>query len=99
MPLNRYVRGLLSPLSTLYGGLTDLWHGLYDAGWRKSAAFDRFVISVGNLTVGGTGKTPHVEYLLRQLQPYFTLVTLSRGYGRHTKGYRLVGLADTAETV
>ncbi len=99
MPLNPFVRSLLSPLSALYGGLTDLWHGLYDAGWRKNAAFDRFVMSVGNLTVGGTGKTPHVEYLLRQLLPHYTLAMLSRGYGRRTKGYRLVGPSDTAESV
>lgn len=99
MPVNPFARSLLSPLSALYGGLTDLWHGLFDAGWRKSAAFDRFVISVGNLTVGGTGKTPHVEYLLRHLRPHHTLAVLSRGYGRRTKGYRVVGPADTAETV
>lgn len=99
MPPNRFLRSLLRPLSALYGGLTDLWHALYNAGWRKAASFDRFVIGVGNLTVGGTGKTPHVEYLLRNLRPHYTLAMLSRGYGRRTKGYRWVGPSDTAETV
>lgn len=92
-------RGALTALSRLYGLLTGAWHRLYDAGWRRSAAFDRFVIGVGNLTVGGTGKTPHVEYLVRRLAPHFNVAILSRGYGRRTKGYRLAGPHDTAETL
>lgn len=92
-------RGVLAPLAALYGLLTDTWHRLYDAGWRRSAAFDRFVIGVGNLTVGGTGKTPHVEYLVRSLAPQFNVAILSRGYGRRTRGYRLAGPEDSAETL
>lgn len=92
-------RGLLAPFSALYGLLTDAWHRLYDAGWRRSVAFDRFVIGVGNLTVGGTGKTPHVEYLVRLLTPLFAVAILSRGYGRRTNGYRLAGPRDLAETL
>jgi tetraacyldisaccharide 4'-kinase len=96
---NGLTRGLLAPLSGLYGLLAGAWHRLYDAGWRNKASFDRFVIGVGNLTVGGTGKTPHVEYLVRLLRPHAEVATLSRGYGRRTRGYRRVGPADTAETV
>lgn len=92
-------RGVRAPLAALYGLLTDTWHRLYDAGCRRSAAFDRFVIGVGNLTVGGTGKTPHVEYLVRRLAPHFNVAVLSRGYGRRTRGYRLAGPEDSAETL
>lgn len=92
-------RGVLAPLAQLYGLLTGAWHRLYDAGWRRSVAFDRFVIGVGNLTVGGTGKTPFVEYLVRRLSPHFAVAVLSRGYGRRTKGYRLAGPTDTADTL
>jgi tetraacyldisaccharide 4'-kinase len=57
------------------------------------------VISVGNLTVGGTGKTPMVEYLVRLLSPTIRTATLSRGYGRKTKGFRLANNQDSAETI
>ncbi len=99
MQLTTLTRGLLAPLSGLYGLLTTAWHRFYDVGWRNRVSFDRFVVGVGNLTVGGTGKTPHVEYLIRLLQPHAAVATLSRGYGRRTHGYRRVGPADTAETV
>lgn len=62
----------------------------------KSAKFSLPVISVGNLSVGGAGKTPHIEYLIRLFQPYIDLATLSRGYKRQTKGFRFVSPNDTA---
>jgi tetraacyldisaccharide 4'-kinase len=62
----------------------------YDIGIFKSTPFDIPIISVGNLAVGGSGKTPMVEYLIRELQDEFTIATLSRGYGRKTKGFRWV---------
>ena len=62
---------------------------LYDFGILPSTKFHVPIISVGNLCVGGTGKTPHIEYLIRLLTPEFSIATLSRGYGRKTKGFIL----------
>lgn len=62
----------------------------------KSSTFSLPIISVGNLSVGGAGKTPHIEYLIRSLRPYLNVATLSRGYKRKTKGFRFVRLNDTA---
>ena len=59
----------------------------FDWGILKSENFDLPVISVGNLSMGGTGKTPHVEYLIRLLKDQYSLATLSRGYGRSSKGF------------
>lgn len=83
---------LLYPFALLYGFVMFARNKFYDWGFLKSASFDIPVISVGNLTVGGTGKTPHVEYLIRLLSPKFKTATLSRGYGRKTSGFRVVGL-------
>ena len=63
----------------------------FDAGWLESKGFDLPVISVGNLTVGGTGKTPHIEYIINLLKDEFRIATLSRGYRRKTKGYYKAG--------
>jgi tetraacyldisaccharide 4'-kinase len=65
---------------------------------NRPLQFDRFVISVGNLTVGGTGKTPFVELLIRLLMPS-TSLPCSRGYGRKTSGFRLAGPDDNAKTL
>jgi tetraacyldisaccharide 4'-kinase len=65
----------------------------------KSSTFDIPIISVGNLSVGGTGKTPHIEYLVRLLNPYIPVATLSRGYGRKTQGFRFVELDSTPQEV
>ena len=59
----------------------------FDAGWLESKSFDIPIISVGNLTVGGTGKTPHIEYIINLLKDEFNIATLSRGYRRKTKGF------------
>ena len=80
------------PFSILYGLVTDVRNYWYDKGFWKEYFFDKPIINVGNLTVGGTGKTPHVEYLIRLLKDKYSLTTLSRGYGRKTKGFIL---ADT----
>lgn len=63
----------------------------------RSVRFDVPVISVGNMTVGGTGKSPHIEYLLRWLDSFINVAVLSRGYGRKTEGYRAVTVIDSAE--
>ncbi|MEO1515996.1 MAG: tetraacyldisaccharide 4'-kinase [Bacteroidota bacterium] len=81
---------LLSPISLLYGVGVSLRDLLYRVGLLKGVAFDVPVISVGNLSIGGAGKTPHIEYLVRLLKDYINVVTLSRGYKRETKGF-LIG--------
>ena len=93
------LRILLFPLAALYRLVTDFRNHLYDIGNRPSVEFDRVIISVGNLTVGGTGKTPMVEYLVRQLMPHLKVGVLSRGYKRTTRGFRLAGPEDNAETL
>ena len=71
-----------------------LRHSLYDWGVKKSRSFDIPVVCIGNITVGGTGKTPTAEYLLAALKPHYNVAILSRGYGRITKGYREVQVTD-----
>tara|TARA_B100000809_G_C15131188_1_gene528496 strand:+ start:1224 stop:2288 length:1065 start_codon:yes stop_codon:yes gene_type:complete len=80
---------LLYPFSILYGGLLHIRNKLYDWNIFKSAHFGFPIISVGNLSLGGTGKTPHTEYLIRLLHKEFKIATLSRGYKRETKGFYL----------
>jgi tetraacyldisaccharide 4'-kinase len=87
------------PFSFLYGIITDIRNYLYDNGFWKETAFDRPIINVGNLTVGGTGKTPHVEYLIKLLKEKYTIATLSRGYGRKTKGFIIANSSATAQTI
>ena len=96
---NRLVSILLAPFSGLFGLGILLRNGLYRSGILRSARFNIPVIGVGNLTLGGAGKTPHVEYLIRLLSPYVKVGTLSRGYKRKSKGYRMVGRRDNALTV
>ncbi len=69
-------------------------HRLYDWGVLKSYSFDIPVVCIGNITVGGTGKTPTAEYILASLAKHYTMAILSRGYGRDTKGYREVTVND-----
>ena len=77
----------LLPLSWLYGLGVKLRNFAFEAGILKSRAFDVPVISVGNITVGGTGKTPHVEYVTKLLRELFHVAVLSRGYKRKTRGF------------
>lgn len=78
-----------APLSWLYGGIIDIRHRLFDWGVLKSREFDIPIICVGNITVGGTGKTPHTERLIEMLDGEFNVAVLSRGYKRKTKGFLL----------
>ncbi len=82
----------LLPLSWLYGVGVKLRNVLFDMGLLKSKSYDIPVISIGNITVGGTGKTPHTEYLIRLLLKKYKVAVLSRGYKRKSRGYVL---ADT----
>lgn len=76
----------LLPLSWLYGIGVRLRNNLFNLGILKSRSFDIPIISVGNITVGGSGKTPHVEYLIKILKDNFKVAVLSRGYKRKSKG-------------
>ena len=77
------------PLSFLYGIGVEFRNKMYEWGILSSRSFDVPVISIGNLTVGGSGKTPHIEYLIRLLQDKFKVAVLSRGYKRKSRGYLL----------
>src|SRR5579859_1596226 len=90
---------LLFPFSLLYGVVVRIRNFMYDQGWKKSYSFDCAVISVGNLSVGGTGKTPMIEYLVHLLGEQYRLAILSRGYGRRTKGFLFAEKHDDASTI
>ena len=77
----------LLPLSWLYGVVVKTRNTLFEMGVLKSRSFQIPIISVGNITVGGTGKTPHVEYMVRLLKDQFHVAVLSRGYKRKSKGF------------
>jgi tetraacyldisaccharide 4'-kinase len=92
-------RLLFWPLGVLYDGATRFRNHLFNIGHKPSFRFDVPVISVGNLNAGGSGKTPMIEYLIRLLSPAHRLVTLSRGYGRITRGIRFASDKDSASTI
>jgi tetraacyldisaccharide 4'-kinase len=94
-----YINKKMLPLSWLYGFAVFLRNKLFDWGILTEKQFDAHVISVGNLTVGGTGKTPHIEYLIDLLRPSFRLATLSRGYKRKTKGFVMATSSSTYEDI
>lgn len=96
--LLNYLRLLLLPFSIIYGMAILLRKKLYDWGLMRSVKFDLPVICVGNLAVGGSGKTPTTEYLVRLLVDY-KIAILSRGYGRKTKGFIVADSTATAETI
>lgn len=97
--VNSFARILLAPLALLFGFAVKFRNLLFDYKILKSKEVGRPTICVGNLTVGGTGKTPHVEYLVNLLIPKYKVATLSRGYKRKTKGFRFVDSESTAELV
>ena len=86
---------VLTPLSYIYGAVTFVRNKLFDARILKSHKFDVPVISIGNLAVGGTGKTPHTEYIVERLFRMYNVGVISRGYKRKTKGYVLANVKST----
>jgi tetraacyldisaccharide 4'-kinase len=90
---------LLYPFAGLYNLGTRFRNHLFDIGQKPSFEFDTTVIVVGNLNVGGSGKTPMIEYLIRLLGERFKVATLSRGYKRETSGYRLARDTDDAHSI
>jgi tetraacyldisaccharide 4'-kinase len=89
-------RILLLPFALLYWVGIAVRNWLYDRNIFKSTSYGLPLICVGNLSVGGTGKSPMVEYLIRQLKNHYRVATLSRGYKRKTKGYALANENTTA---
>jgi len=84
-----YLKFILFPFSVLYAGIISFRNLMFDWGYLKSTSFDLPIISVGNISVGGTGKTPHTEYLIKLLEGKYKLASLSRGYKRQSKGFIL----------
>ena len=89
----------LLPLSWIYGSIVRFRNWLFDIGLKKSRAFSIPIISVGNITVGGSGKTPHVEYLIRLLHDKVKIAVLSRGYKRKSRGYVLANEDTTMSDI
>jgi tetraacyldisaccharide 4'-kinase len=90
---------LLFPFSLLFGLGVAIKALLYEVGLLSGVKFSIPVINVGNLTVGGSGKTPHVEYVVRLLSPFIRVAILSRGYRRSTQGFRLAHPRQTSDDV
>ncbi|WP_299891092.1 tetraacyldisaccharide 4'-kinase [uncultured Lacinutrix sp.] len=95
----KLIRILLFPIVPVYYIVTWLRNTFYDTGIKKSKSYNFPIICVGNLSAGGTGKTPMVEYLIRLLKDHYKIATLSRGYGRNTKGYVLANNSITAKDI
>jgi tetraacyldisaccharide 4'-kinase len=95
----KVLRKILFPFSVLYGWITSLRNVLYDYGILKSESFSTPIIAVGNLSVGGTGKTPQIEYLIQLFSPNYKLAVLSRGYKRKSKGFLLANQSPSSETL
>ena len=90
---------LLTPLSWIYGAVTGVRNWLFNQGFLKEVEYDIPIVSVGNITVGGTGKTPHVEYIITNLAADYKIAVLSRGYKRKTKGFVLANVHSTPEMI
>jgi tetraacyldisaccharide 4'-kinase len=90
---------LLLPLAWIYGFIVAIRNLLFDMGVLKQKSYDIPVIGIGNITVGGTGKTPHTEYLIKLLQKDYQVAVLSRGYKRKSKGFVLANKLSTMEEI
>ena len=95
----KLLRKILFPIVPIYYTVTSLRNKLYDLGIKRSKSYDFPILCVGNLSVGGTGKTPMIEYLIHLLKDDYKVATLSRGYGRNTKGFLLATKSVTAESL
>lgn len=94
-----FLRKILFPFALLYGLITSLRNYLFDIKVLKSTKFKTPIIVVGNLSVGGTGKTPQIEYLIRLLQNHYKVAVLSRGYKRKSKGFVLADETVNSEII
>lgn len=91
--------GLLTPISWIYGAVAGVRNWMFDSKFLKSVEYEIPVVGVGNLAVGGTGKTPHVEYIVSHLSLDFKVAVLSRGYKRKTKGFVLANSKSTPSSI
>ncbi|MCB0399299.1 MAG: tetraacyldisaccharide 4'-kinase [Winogradskyella sp.] len=95
----KWIRIILFPTVPIYYLVTWLRNWLYDKGIKSSKRYDTPIICVGNLSTGGTGKTPMIEYLIRLLKDEKSIATLSRGYKRITEGYLIADHGATTDTI
>ncbi len=93
------LRYISLPLALLYGVVVAIRNKFYDSGFFSSIEFSLPVICVGNITVGGTGKSPHIEYLIEHLKSTYQLATLSRGYRRYTRGFKIADEKSNARDI
>ena len=91
-----FLRKILFPFAIIYGWIMQFRNYLYDIGFFNSSSFEIPIIAVGNLSVGGTGKTPQIEYLIRLLSDTYKIATLSRGYKRESEGFVLADTSSNA---
>ncbi|CAM1349908.1 tetraacyldisaccharide 4'-kinase [Tenacibaculum crassostreae] len=95
----KLLRFLLFPFAVLYDAITRTRNWFFNLGVLKSTKFNIPIVAVGNLSVGGTGKSPQIEYLIRLLKADYKIAVLSRGYKRKTKGFQLLDDSHTVEDV
>nr|WP_321222160.1 tetraacyldisaccharide 4'-kinase [uncultured Psychroserpens sp.] len=95
----KLLRKILLPIVPIYYFVTWLRNKCYDMGLKSSKSYKTAVICVGNLSTGGTGKTPTIEYLIRLLSKHYEIATLSRGYKRETQGFIIANEKATAKTI
>jgi tetraacyldisaccharide 4'-kinase len=95
----QFLRYILLPFSFFYGSIMWVRNMLFNLGIKQIEKVDATVVSVGNLSVGGTGKTPHVDWIVTKLKNEIPTAILSRGYGRKSKGFVLVTKHSPAERV
>jgi len=95
----KFLRKLLLPFSWIYGSVLALRNLFYDLGWFESKSYNKPIICVGNLSTGGTGKSPMIEFLIDFLKEEYQVAVLSRGYKRKSKGFKEVFVNSTVEEV
>ncbi|MFT4781612.1 MAG: tetraacyldisaccharide 4'-kinase [Psychroserpens sp.] len=95
----KLLRKILFPIVPIYFMVTWLRNKFYDLGWKSSTYYSHPIICVGNLSTGGTGKTPTIEYLIRLLKDQHKVATLSRGYKRETVGFILADDKATPKSI
>ena len=94
-----FIRKILFPLSILYSAIASIRNFCYDKGLLKSYTFNLPIIVVGNISVGGTGKTPQIEYLIQLFADKYKVASLSRGYKRKSSGFILADSNANAEII
>jgi tetraacyldisaccharide 4'-kinase len=95
----RFLRFIFFPFALIYWCITGIRNFFYKKGIMKASRFNVTAISVGNLSMGGTGKSPHVEYLIRLLKNDYKVATLSRGFGRRERGFKIADESATAMSI